>query len=637
MSTDGTIARLPRLAARAASGVALALAVLLGLIEPATGEDVASGAGASAPAAPLAPIPASRAISNLAIITIEGEINAITAHSVRRRIEQSVAGGADGIVFEIDSPGGEVGAVTDICSAIKNASVNTIAWVHPKAYSGGAIIALACRRIVLAPGATMGDAGVIGGDPLGFSFLQGLKPTERAKGLSLVIAEVVDSARRNGYDENLVQSFASLGVELWLIRDNSTGEQWFVNEAEYRAIWGDEPPRGSPGVPSAGLGKLNEQSKEDGSWQDLSQLPRDAGATPVEAQPGHEFRPASPELDNWRIRDAVHQTVRQASARPAFSEADRTRFTLVEYVTDGNVLLTLKEAELKRYGLADPSTLIATDAELQRYVGATNISRLDQSWSENLVAFMTLGLSGLVVRGLLIIVFLMAMFVEMSMPGVGLPGMIALGALAGLVVPPMLIGAANWWMGAIIIGGVLLILLEIFVLPGFGVPGVIGLVMLFAGLVGSFAAPGQLFPGVGPGGAGELARAGSIVLLSLFVAGVGVYLFVKYTDRFPVVGKLVLADRQMMSDDESGSGLLAAMSPEPASAGALARGAVGITTTPLRPSGTAEFDDRLIDVVSEVGFIESGQRVRIVSVNEYRVGVEPVRETGTRPSGAGEA
>jgi membrane-bound serine protease (ClpP class) len=314
-----------------------------------------------------------------------------------------------------------------------------------------------------------------------------------------------------------------------------------------------------------------------------------------------------------------------ASTRPLFTRADRDAYEFVEYATDGKTLLTIKESDLKRYGFADPNTTIRSDGDLQQYFGAAHVRRLDQTWSEDLVAFMTQGISGQVVKGLLIIVFLMAMFIEMSMPGVGLPGVIALVALAGLVVPPMLIGAANWWMGALIVGGLLLLLLEVFVLPGFGVPGIIGLVMLFAGLVGTFAAPGQLFPGVGSGGMGELARAGSIVLLSLFIAGVGLFFFVKYTHRFPVVGKLVLAHQQSASTDAD-AGMLAAMASEAPSKGPVARGAVGRATTPLRPSGTAEFDDRLVDVVAEFGFIDAGRRVRVTSVTEYRVAVEEIRE-----------
>ena len=61
---------------------------------------------------------------------------------------------------------------------------------------------------------------------------------------------------------------------------------------------------------------------------------------------------------------------------------------------------------------------------------------------------------------------------------------------------------------------------------------------------------------------------------------------------------------------------------EPAAPLALSVGQTGRAQTPLRPSGRAEFDDDLIDVVSDMGYIEQGEPVRVVSVSEFRVVVE---------------
>jgi membrane-bound serine protease (ClpP class) len=348
------------------------------------------------------------------------------------------------------------------------------------------------------------------------------------------------------------------------------------------------------------------------------------------------FRPASTSLSESAARD-VDEALDVPTQRPEFGPADAQRYELVEYAADGQTLLTLKERELKRFGLADPNVSISSDADLQAYVGATHIRRLDQSWSESLVAFMTQGISGWITRALLIVVFLMAMFIEMSIPGATVPGLIALLALGGLVVPPMLVGAATWWALAAIVGGVLSLLLEIFVLPGFGVAGVLGLLLLFAGLVGTFADAGELFPGAGKGGGADLAWAASVVLLSIFVAGTGVYLFVKHTHRFPIAGRLVLSDRQRGTDVDEPTLLGAMTDPTPAAVGGLAVGAVGRTITPLRPSGSAEFGERIVDVVSEFGFVDAGKPVRITSVTEYRVGVEPHGASRGPQTGRGSA
>jgi membrane-bound serine protease (ClpP class) len=539
-------------------------------------------------------------------------------------------------VIELDTPGGEVGAVLEICTLIKQSPVaNTIAWIHPQAYSGGAIIALACREIVLSSAATMGDAAPIAVSPM--AGLQQLAPTERQKILAPLLAEVVDSARMRGYDEKVVQGFLTLGVELWRIRDKQTGAQYFVDEQEYIRIFGETPARGSPrvasGAPSGTSGAADAGSGNDERRGPDAEQPSRRTRPPAEGS--DRFSPASPSISQ-QTTNQVGQSIETVSTRPAFDRLEPERYELIEYASDGNTLLTLKNSELRAFGFADPTVTINTDAELSRFVGAQNLRRLDQSWSENLVAFMTIGASGTIVRGLLIVIFLMAIFIEMSVPGVGLAGGVALVALAGLIVPPMLMGASTWWALALILGGVSLLLLEVFVTPGFGVPGVLGLIMLMGGLVGTFAGAGQLFPGTGSGGGSELTWAISVVFLALFVAGVGMYFFTRYTDRFPLAGKLVLADRAVMSDDEEDSGMLSAMGPV-ASKAPVKIGEIGKTVTPLRPSGTAEFGDTFLDVVSEFGFIDAGQAVRVRSVTDYRIGVEaaaPGEAPATKGPGA---
>jgi membrane-bound serine protease (ClpP class) len=620
---------------------------------PAKSEPKKESSAAEAPSLPAASttptfvVPASRKASNLAVLTIEGEINAVTSKSFQRRLKQAIEAGADGIVIDLDTPGGELGAVFEICDAIKQSPVqNTVAWVNPNAYSGGAIIALACKEIVVAPHGTMGDAAPIFGDPLGMGILQGMKPTERAKILSPLLAEVVDSARTNGYDEKLVQAFVTLGVELWLIEEKATGKRYAIDRSEYLAIFGVEPPTGSPiiasgsvsSMPSGDAGGVTPGSTDEEIPLDDTELAdatgAPAGASPAEPAIGAgsiEFAPASDALPPSTISE-VSATLTSPSRRPVFSGADRARFKPLGFVTDGRALLTMKERELKYLGFA--RTTIKDDAELQAYMGAQHLRRLNQSWSESLVAFMTQGMSGLIVRGILIVIFLLALFIEISIPGAGIFGVVALLALGGLVVPPMLIGAANWWAGAAIIGGVALIMLEIFVLPGVAVAGILGLLLLMVGLVGLFAETGALFPGQRSGGGEDLAWAGSVVLLAVFVAGVGMYMFSKYTHKFPIAGKLVLATRQPTGDD---IGMLEAMNAsDPASPVTL--GAVGRATTTLRPAGSAVFDDKLVDVVAEYGFINAGETVRVVSVTPYRVGVERAAgmNEGTGPVGGAE-
>ena len=96
---------------------------------------------------------------------------------------------------------------------------------------------MACREIVVAPGSTFGDAAPINasGAPI--------PATERAKIESPVLVEVLDSARRNHYDERLVEAFVSVGVELWLLENTLDSTIVCVNKNEFRTLFGKDPPQ----------------------------------------------------------------------------------------------------------------------------------------------------------------------------------------------------------------------------------------------------------------------------------------------------------------------------------------------------------------------------------------------------------
>ena len=89
--------------------------------------------------APPTPVPAYRQAQHVAVITIEGEVDNITATSFKRRLEE--AADADAIPVVLNTPGGGLLPTLQICYYIKNnAPPNTVAWIHPHAFSAGTII-----------------------------------------------------------------------------------------------------------------------------------------------------------------------------------------------------------------------------------------------------------------------------------------------------------------------------------------------------------------------------------------------------------------------------------------------------------------------------------------------------------------
>lgn len=547
---------------------------------------------------PTTAVAGSSKAENVAIIVIRGPIDGFTARSVVRRIRAAEAAGADAIVFEMDTPGGELKAALEICNAIKGSTVPlTVAWIHPDAYSAGAIISLACKRIVTADPATMGDALPIMIGMGTFQAFNNLPEHERQKVMSPLVAEVVNSARRNGYDEMLVQAFVSRGVELWLARDTRTGRLLCITEPEYRLLFDGEPPRTGVRLPSAAAGTNGLPAPEVGPTEGEPARP------PPLVRPEDYFQPASDSLA--RISEDVTQELTERTTRPVLTQADRGRYELVMYVTSGDSPITLKSEDLLALGVA--SDTVRSDSELTSYFAAANVVRLDESWSENLARFMVMW----PVRFVLVVVFLVSIFVEMTHPGATVPAFIALIALAALIAPSMIVGMASWWEVAAILAGILMLFLEIFVVPGFGIFGFAGIVLLFGGLLGVVIPSGdRLFPGETGQGGGALFAA-AMLLAAVVTSGVTIYFLVKHLGSLPIINKLVL-------QDEPGAGTLAAMALP---AHPLA-GATGTAMTDLRPAGRAEINGLIIDVVAEMGYIPSGTRVRVVSATTMRVGVE---------------
>ncbi|MBX9737773.1 MAG: hypothetical protein K2X32_12695 [Phycisphaerales bacterium] len=595
--------------------------------ENASAAQPAGANSGTAPAAsvPSAGIPAARYAEKLVVITIDRPIDSHLQASFERRLREAEESGASGVIVELDTPGGEVGAVLGICNAIKRSKItNIVAWVRPTAYSGGALIALACREMIISDGATMGDALVI---TMSFGMLNRLPEGERQKVTAPLMAEVVNSARLRGYDEKLVQGVVSLGVELWMIESvDSPGTFLFIDRAEYKLIFGREPDassatltgaspipesvrkQGEIDLPVSSAPDPNRDPEKPGRFKMPSgELPRDPDASP--------FVPAGTAM-NPEAQASTDRRMQGRSNRPTLSAADQGKWKVVEYVADGRGILTMKSDQLFRYGFAKTGPTangtINTDEELRAFTGAKTIVRLDMNWAEKIGAF----LDNIVIKGILVIVFLLAMFIEMTHPGVILPGVVAVIALVLLIAPSFMAGFANWWAVVAVVAGILCIAAEIFILPGFGVFGILGLIGLFGGLVGLLIpAGGELFPQ--DGGSSKLLSAVATLSIGTVSALVGMYFVAKYFGSLPLLNRLVLQD----PSSDSGDGPSGVTSGDDFTA-LVALGDMGTSTTPLRPSGRARFGEDLVDVVSEGGFIGPDQPVRVIAVEAMRVVVE---------------
>jgi len=541
-------------------------------------------------------VPAYRKANHIGVLTVRGAIDRITLMSLERRIREAVQDGVDAIVLELDTPGGEMTATLDICDLLmdrQDTPVNTVAWINDRAFSAGTIIALACREMVVAPGADLGDAAPIQVGPMG---LQQLPAAERAKLESPLLNQVRESARLHHYDESLVTAFISVQVELWLIQNTVTGEKIFINAPEYEQLFGEEPPRDlTPvGSPPANAPPVSPRRSTISEKVDEDQAARGEQASDfaVAAPPWQEL-PTKDTIDDW---------------------------ALIGPVIGNDTLLTLTAPRAVYFGLA--REIIADDEELRAFFGASTLTRYDIAWSEQFVRF----LIWWPVRLVLIVVFVIGLFIELAVPGMGVFGGAAAVALLLLIGAPALAGLAEWWDILLILLGLLLVLVELFVIPGFGVAGVSGAACLLVGMIGTFVT-GDLSSSDAQG---DIVKGVLTTLTGAFAAGIGIWICSRWFHTLPLFRRLMLT-HELGSDSAAAHAAMSAGVFEAMAAPqrALEPGDLGTAQTTLRPSGEGMFGGRLVDVQSIGSYIDQGSRIRIVNVGRYVIEVELAGEEET--------
>jgi membrane-bound serine protease (ClpP class) len=532
-----------------------------------------------------------------AIVSIHDMITDITVDSVRRRIEQAKRIGAKVIVFDMDTPGGIVQSAIAIADMIRElADIKTVAWVNPSAYSGGSLVSVACNEIVMSRSSRIGDSEVIMGGPGGVSAV----PDElRAKAFTPVLTDFRQSARLNGYSEVLSEAFVIPEREVWWIENKETGERRFVfRDEKLRLVDGKNPDEAAqPKDEKKSTDKRDEASAFGGINPSalLTIFAADEEQpAPEKTEPSHEAPGA------WRVVDKY------------FDPVAGTELKLTQPVVRSDMLLEMSAGEASAFGFC--KAIISDQAGIMKRYGLSSLVTLDTSWSEDLASWMT----SIYVRGFLMLIVLLGAYVEFHTPGVGVPGLVALIALAIFVGAPYLSGLANIWELVAILVGVVLLALEIFVIPGFGVAGITGIILLLVGFLGTFVPdePGRPFPFYLPEFQSSLEwlKQGIIAMSCAMAASLaGMVMLSRYLPRTTLFRRIVPANptpSDVLVDDEY--------------LGVARIGDTGVTVGPLRPAGKARFGSSLVDVVTQGDYLDRGQRIEVIEHRGNRVVVRAV-------------
>ncbi len=208
---------------------------------------VAVSASAAPPSTQLLTQPPPPASTPTVIIPLTGGIDDATRDGLFGRFKHAQALGAKVVILELNTPGGLVTSSLDIARFLRGQTdVHTIAFVTNEAYSGGALVALACDEVIMSPTSVLGDCApiILSSDKR----LEPLPPTERAKAESPVLADFRESARKNGFDPLLAEAMVRLDTPVHLLQSNH-GERRVVNDKDFATLTAQDW-KPVPGVPN---------------------------------------------------------------------------------------------------------------------------------------------------------------------------------------------------------------------------------------------------------------------------------------------------------------------------------------------------------------------------------------------------
>jgi membrane-bound serine protease (ClpP class) len=256
---------------------------------------------------------------------------------------------------------------------------------------------------------------------------------------------------------------------------------------------------------------------------------------------------------------------------------------------------------LARYGV-DPSGI-----QVYRYTGNDTMVHL---------------LNTPFITGLLIVIGLIALYIEFSSPGLGAGGLIAGLCMLLFFWSRYLGGTAGWLEILLFASGLVFLMMELFVIPGFGVSGIIGMILMFFSVVlasQNFTVPSNVDQW------NQTINSLLVLMVSMSVFGIAAMLISRYYGSIPMLNRLVLEPPVGSPMEASVVGRATGLKkPEPVVHPVVSVGDWGVTESLLRPAGRARFAGNSVDVISDGGFVDPGQQVRVVRIQGNVVTVTEV-------------
>lgn len=309
-----------------------------------------------------------------------------------------------------------------------------------------------------------------------------------------------------------------------------------------------------------------------------------------------------PEKYQSYMRGLMRATAEAKGRNPQIAEAFVDPEVSVPALKPDGKLLTLTASEAVKAGLVNAEVSNIADLYQQAQLTAGDVVQHQVTVVDHLIAF----LINPMVSGILILGIIGGIYFELQTPGIGFALVVALVCAALFFAPLYIQGLADNWEIAIFIIGIILLVLEVFVIPGFGVAGILGIIFVLCGLAFSMVDNDFLdFKLTQPG---LLMNSFLIVTGAMLLTIVLMVIFGRNILRSSAFRVLVLEDEQKAESGYTSSQKKANLINKD-----------GVARTVLRPAGKIEIEGVWYDAVALDGFIDAGEAVYVEKHENYNL------------------
>jgi membrane-bound serine protease (ClpP class) len=293
------------------------------------------------------------------------------------------------------------------------------------------------------------------------------------------------------------------------------------------------------------------------------------------------------------LRKEFAATAERRNKNPQIAEAMVDASMEIEGIIEKDKLLTLTAAEALEYQMADYSASSLADLAIARNINLAEIITIEKSNLEKIMGI----ISSPYISSLVLIIAFSALIFEALTPGFALGGTVGIISLLIFFASHIFTGAIGTGIVVLFIIGVILILAEVFIIPGFGIAGVSGITAVLISLF-------FIFPNTS-------IAINVLLAVILFTLVIAIFMLKKFgSSRFWKRISLESNSKNYFSSSSKKDYL----------------DQEAETLSKLRPAGTIEIDGKRVDAVSDGAFIEKGKKVKVISVSGSRIVVREISE-----------